>query len=62
MGYCIKVTSSPTITTAPLEDYVLKRGHIKTQQLKSTLAINGKSWTIFLQIAALVLFDVKFIF
>jgi hypothetical protein len=62
MGYHIKVTSSPTITMAPLEDYVPKRGHRMKQQPKSTLAMNGKSWTTFLQIATLVLFDVKFIF
>jgi hypothetical protein len=32
------------------------------QQPKSTLAMNGKSRTMLLQIVALVLFNVKFIF
>jgi hypothetical protein len=36
-------TSSPTITMAPLEDYVPKKGHRMKQQPKSILAMNGKS-------------------
>jgi hypothetical protein len=43
MGYRLNVTSSPTITMAPLEDYVPKRNHKMNQQPNSTPTMNGKS-------------------